>query len=253
MKRPLIVLLFLTVVLAVSPALAAPVTESVDQPAAVYLSETASGCSNNPGPFITLTGELKLGGVNARIILTNNAKFTHVAKQDVFVDVPILDAGEEITIAKQPPEGGAGGNPWIYIQFKDGYGEEVSDPILLGRCVQGLNNTALDFDMLTDIDMDVDSDVCTNHPGPFIRLNGELRLGGLEATLIFTNNRKFRHVAEEDVTVDFVLIPAGTTYTFHKQPPLGGAGGNPWVYVQFLDGSGDELSDPILLGRCNKL
>lgn len=253
MKRSWFAWMLVSVLLAVSAAVGAQVTTSVDQPASVFLSETAAGCNNHPGPFVTLLGELKLSGVNAKIILTNNAKFTHIADTDVVVDVVILDAGETIQIAKQPPEGGAGGNPWIYLVFKDGEGEALSGPILLGRCVQGLKDTALNFGMLTDLDMDVTAEGCSNHPGPFITLDGELRLGGLNATLIFTNNAKFTHVGAADVVVDVVLIPAGTSYTFHKQPPRGGAGGNPWIYVQFEDGAGQPYGDPILVGRCNKL
>jgi len=50
--------------------------------------------------------------------------------------------------------------------------------------------------------------------------------------------------------VSVVLIPAGQSITFAKQPSLGGTGGNPWIYLQFLDGKGGALTDPVLLGRC---
>ena len=94
---------------------------------------------------------------------------------------------------------------------------------------------------------------CTNNPGPFITLSGELSLSGLTARLIFRNNEKGTHTHTEDVTVDVVIIPAGQTIRFAKQPPLGGVGGNPRISIQFLDGSGNPLGAEIFLGRCVQL
>ncbi len=100
--------------------------------------------------------------------------------------------------------------------------------------------------------MSVDSDSCRNNPGPFITLEGELKLGGLNARLIFRNNVIGTHEHEEFVGVDLVIIPAGETIHFAKQPPEGGAGGNPHVFFEFLS-DGVSLGDKIYLGRCNKL
>jgi hypothetical protein len=211
------------------------------------------GCSNHPGPYITLTGEVALGGIDAKLIFTNNAKFTHVHEEDVEVSVVLLPAGETIKFAKQPPLGGAGGNPWIYLVFTDEKGKYYSDPMLLGRCVQGLFNTSLDLDIPSNASAKVTTGGCSNHPGPYITLDGELAIGGLSAKLIFTNNRKFRHVHEEDIVVDIVIIPAGESIRFAKQPPLGGVGGNPHIYLQFCDGKGMELSKMFYLGRCVQL
>ena len=255
MKRPLILVLA-SLPLALSSAQATPATvsASLSQQAHLSLSATASGCTNNPGPFVTVNGELKLSGVNARIVLTNNAKFTHVGKEDITADVVLIPAGQSIQIAKQPPQGGVGGNPWIYLQFQNCKGALLgSGPTLLGRCVQGLNTTSLDFTIPTGATATVTSGGCSNSPGPFITLDGELRLGGLCASLIFTNNAKFTHSTSSDVTVDVILVPEGQSITFSKQPPLGGAGGNPFIYVQFLSGSGQELGSPILVGRCVQL
>ena len=44
--------------------------------------------------------------------------------------------------------------------------------------------------------------------------------------------------------------PAGDELRFHKQPPLGGAGGNPHIFFEFTDGEGDGYADPFYLGRC---
>jgi hypothetical protein len=221
--------------------------------ASVHVEAEASGCSNNPGPFITLTGEVALGGVDAQLIFRNADKGPHERTEDVEASVVLLPAGETIRFAKQPPQRGACGKPWIYLVFTDHYGNEYGDPVLLGRCVQGFNTYDLDFAIPSTAWAEIVTGGCSNSPGPYITLEGELALGGLNAKLIFTNNRRFTHVHAEDIVVDIVLLDAGETITFAKQPPLGGVGGNPKIWLQFTDENGGGLSDEIYLGRCVQL
>jgi hypothetical protein len=213
----------------------------------------AEGCNNNPGPWITLEGELSLGGLNGRLIFRNNAKGTHERVEDVVVDMVILNEGETIRFPKQPPLGGVGGNPWIYLQLTDGSGRAISEKALLGRCVQGLTTQYFNFGMLADASAHVETGDCSNNPGPYITLDGEMRLGGISAKLIFQNNAKGTHKRDENVTVDIVIIPAGESIRFAKQPPLGGVGGNPRIYFQFTSPSGEALSSEFYLGRCVQL
>jgi hypothetical protein len=238
-----------------APAAQAGVTieKSLSQPASVVTKATAEGCENNPGPFVTLNGELTLGGLGARLIFRNNEQGTHEHVEDVSVDVTILEAGEKITIAKQPPEGGVGGNPHIFLQFFDGDWKALGKPNYLGRCVQGLKGAAQLFSLPTDATI-VLAGECSNSPGPFITLTGELTLGGLNGKLVFSNTKKLApHVTDAQVEVKFTILAPGESITFAKQPPLDGAGGNPRVYLQFLDGAGDEIGDEIFIGRCVQL
>ena len=236
-----------------SMAWSAPISASLSQKGSCKVNATASGCSNNPGPYITLEGEMKLSGVKAQIILTNNARFTHSTSADVKADVVLIPAGETIRIAKQPSQGGVGGNPWIYLQFTDGKGGDLGKAQRLGRCVQGLNPAAIDFLLPTAVAANLASGDCENSGGPYVTLNGELKMGGLCAKLILTNNAKFTHATSADVVINVVLLEEGKSITFAKQPPLDGAGGNPWIYVQFLSGSDEKLGSPILVGRCVQL
>jgi len=222
-------------------------------PIAAHLDASASadGCENNPGPFITLSGDLTLGGINARLIFRNNVIGTHERTEDVTQDVVILNQGQVIRFAKQPPQGGVGGNPYIWIEFFDGSWNSISGPTFLGRCVQGLRTTNLDLGLLSGADVQVaSSGDCDNSPGPQITLNGEISLGGLNARLYFTNNAKGTHLHEEATQVDLVILPAGQSIKFAKQPPRGGVGGNPRIYFQFTTPSGQALSGEFYLGRC---
>lgn len=253
MRRSLLMLLALTA-LAATAASAATVSKSFPQTAKVRLNVTPSGCENNPGPYIRIDGGLTLSGVGAKILLSNNVKFTHSASTEVLTDFPLLPGGDEILIAKQPSRGGVGGNPWIYLQYLDGSGSPIGAPIKLGRCVQGLANVNGVFPIPTDATVNILSGGgCSNNPGPFVTLDGEIRLGGLGGRIILTNNAKFTHMASTDIAVDFVLIEDGDSRTFPKQPSRGGVTGNPIIWLQFTDGSGNAIGSPYRLGRCNQL
>ena len=233
-------------------------------------------CKNSPGPKITLEGgQIKLGPLAAEITLANNKILTHHTEPgDIVVDAAIqLDMGGTVQIPKQPSRSasyygsnltgtGVGGNPYIFAQLYDQNGKALTDPIFLGRCVQGgaaINANLLEA-VLATATIAVDSNTCTNHPGPFIYINnGLLSLSGVSAQITFTNNAKFTHVAQGDATVSLDIIVPGGQIVWPKQPPLGGAGGNPLVYFIFKKGTGETADDFVgtwpgqLLGRCNKL
>ena len=117
----------------------------------------------------------------------------------------------------------------------------------------GLDPVAFDFVNLTDVDVDIAAD-CSNNPGPYITLTGELSIEGITAVVSFQNSRKNPpHRRDEVVDVGITILEAGENIRFAKQPPLGGVGGNPRIYLQFVDGEGSALSGEIYLGRCVQL
>lgn len=211
-------------------------------------------CSNNPGPFIYFSGIGSTGGFGVRTIFRNNMQGTHEYTDERKIDVSLQPAGTQIIIPKQPSRGGVGGNPYIYVQFEDANGNAVSNEIFIGRCVQGssfkgsqqLVNAATSY-----VDYQVSG--CANSPGPNITFNTGVTLAGLNARIIFRNNVKGTHEAVVESSSISKVIPAGTGFTFPKQPVLGGVGGNPWIWTQFMDGASNAISDEILLGRCEQL
>jgi len=72
------------------------------------------------------------------VIFTNNAKFTHAASGDAFVDFEVVPGnGFPITWPKQPVLGGVGGNPRVYYIFKNGDEYVGTWPgQYLGRCIK---------------------------------------------------------------------------------------------------------------------
>lgn len=207
-------------------------------------------CQNRRGPWVTLDGTISLGGLQVKVILQNNTKGTHTATVTNETTAVVLNLGESITIPKQPVRGGVGGNPHISIQFLDGEGEELGDEVYLGRCVQGLT-IPLDLLLGALTELRVGVSGCNNNPGPWITLGGDITLSGVGANVIFRNNLKGTHTAEVSTTV--TILEDGTEIKIPKQPVRGGAGGNPIISIQFLDGEGNPVSDVIRLGKCNKI
>lgn len=226
------------------------ITLPVTVPMQVTLNVNATDCDNSPGPYITLEGEVALGGVKAQFIFQNNVKGTHRTTRTVGTPAVLVPMGEGITIPKQPCLGGVGGNPWIYIQLFNDQGN-LTPEILLGRCVQGLTisedvlSTAALSTLITATD-------CSNNPGPFITLEGSLTVSSLKARVIFRNNVKGTH-ENKDTVVEVTLLGDGATVVIPKQPVLGGVGGNPWIWVQFLNGADVPVADPVFLGRCSQM
>ena len=184
------------------------------------------------------------------LIFKNNERGTHTATATYGTNVTLVTLGDAITLPKQPVLGGVGGNPYIWIQFHDGAGKNLTKEIYLGRCVQGLEISP-EFACEAAALADVASLDCSNQGGPVISVGGTVTFSGLHARFIFSNNVKGTHTAVD--VRDVELIVQGSQIVIPKQPVLGGAGGNPIISLQFLDGVGDEIGSPVRLGRCNQL
>lgn len=85
---------------------------------------------------------------------------------------------------------------------------------------------------------------CANSPGPQITLE----MSGLNCRFIFRNNVQGTHTAEATATIK--VLPGGSTVQIPKQPVLGGSGGNPFIFLQFMEEDDSLIGSPIFLGRC---
>lgn len=228
------------------------VSAAFEMPVNIQTSMSTSGCSNSPGPTITLQGALSLGGMGVKLLFENNVKGTHTYTVESTASATVIPQGQSIQIPKQPVLGGVGGNPYIWIQFMDGHDNPLSSMNFLGRCVQGLFTTSADFTLPSTAMAQVSAADCSN-TGSHITLSGQLSLSGIKANLIFANSVNLVHENTQSTTVSVVLIPAGQTISFAKQPSLGGVGGNPWIFLQFTDGKGNTVSGSFMMGRCVQL
>jgi hypothetical protein len=220
--------------------------------ASITLRTTAEGCRNSGGPFITIEGELKLAGFDVNVVLQNNLQGTHETDEFSASLVPIItpDKGT-IVLSKNRQNSGenVGGNPLIALQLEDAHGSPIGAVINLGRCTRLRSSTTVIASLLNDLDMSVDTGNCSGAGGPYVNITGALALGAIKGKLLFFKNPAADvPSATPDVTVSVALLPDKLPLPFPKQPPLGGAGGNPLVCVEVP--AGDSR---LCLGRCNQL
>lgn len=94
-------------------------------------------CTNNPGPYINVSGSMSVSpGVKARIIFRNQRADGAPHEAAAMADVTLITNGLTFSFPKQPVQGGVGGNPWISVRFADASGQPMGAETLLGRCVQ---------------------------------------------------------------------------------------------------------------------
>ena len=222
------------------------VTNNAQEPVTIQVTATATDCTNNPGPYITLDGSIGLSPVSAQFTFQNNVKGTHTFTSTVTATA--IAQGSTITIPKQPVQGGVGGNPYIFIQFLDSNGKALSAPVFIGRCVQGGMNGFASASIPVTLTANISALECSN-TGSHIDFSGTLTTDtAVNAKIIFTNNAKGTHTNDQFITAQ--LLPAGVSIEFPKQPSLGGVGGNPFIYLQFLDANGTPIGSSDFLGRC---
>jgi hypothetical protein len=244
-------MLVMTLCMTSIPAYALQYSDSIEMPAVVNLQTTATGCTNSPGPIVTLEGIVALGDVQAEIIFRNNLKGTHTYIEETRASVN-LNTADIITVPKQPSQGGTGGNPFIWIQFTDGSGNPITGEIFLGRCVQGLDDVHAPIMLPASVTAELSAE-CSNTTDVITLEGGQITLKGLTAKVIFRNNDNPVGGPHEYTTVshaDTVLIPMGEQIVFQKQPVLGGVGGNPHISIRFVDKDGSPVSEERYLGRC---
>ena len=83
-----------------------------------------------------------------------------------------------------------------------------------------------------------------------VQVDGSLAIAGMNAHFTFSNNTKGTKTATSDTSIAVSLLSAGSQITLPKQPSRGGVGGNPYIWVQLVDGNGAALSGEMYMGRC---
>jgi hypothetical protein len=217
-------------------------------PASVDMSAVAEGCTNHPGPIVTIAGDLSMGGVNG-LLRFQNPPGKHSADVDVTVGIRIIDPMPPIHFSKKGSEvEGVTGNPLVFIQLTDGpRGAPLTHEIFLGRCTQGLDASAVLFGIPADAELDFTAADCSNHPGPRITMSGTLTVGPVFANLILRNSGD-THEGDEYVTIAIEIAPKTPVDLPKQGSEPDGVTGNPEIHL-LLDGFEKRLGKCVQLGR----
>jgi hypothetical protein len=237
-----------TFALAPGTALGKSVKMKVLVPASADFSAVAESCTNHPGPVVTISGDLTMGGVDGALRF-QNPPGNHQATVPATVDLIIIDPMPPFHFSKKGSDAeGVTGNPLVYIQFTDGPGgAPLSPEIFLGRCNQGLDASAALFGIPADAELDFSAANCSNHPGPRITMSGTLTLGPLFANLILRNSGN-THKGDEEVTLALEIMPKTPVDLPKQGSEPDGVTGNPEIYL-LLDGHEKRLGKCVQLSK----
>lgn len=220
-----------------------------NRPVTLTLNAKATGCDNR-GSTVEISGALALAEVGVKMTLKNNVIGTHTWETIADASLTIDPVGTLI-IPKQPVRGGVGGNPRIWVRFLDDTGSPLTGYYYIGRCVQGTTLKTLQISLsVPAVARAFFSALECSNRRTNITIDSSSETSGVNAQVVFTNNAKWTHeVGPYDAVAGATLA---SPIVAPKQGALGGAGGNPLVFGNFVL-KGANLTDPIKLGRCNKL
>lgn len=252
------------VAMALGPATPAGATPGVVRhefkvPGHATFDLTEAWCDNS-GPHITISSSIDLGGHAAQLSFMNNKKGTHTLTVQGTVELNILNAQNGVVqIAKQPPLGGVGGNPFIYFQADGG------DPHFLGRCVQNgkIRNNLDQGPFGDDLDVQAFSEIAVQalscaSKGSKLNVNSHSGTGDVNGRIILANNdlgKSPPHINDTDIlaSVGLTLLSGES---IRRGWGVGGTGGNPHIAAETGTLVGDVFAsdnNKTYLGRCKDL
>jgi hypothetical protein len=207
------------------------------------------------GNTVTINGPIGLGGSAAHVWYQNNTKGTH--QSNVYsgvIEAMIEPQGGSVHLAKQPPLGGSGGNPWIWFDAKDGNG-----PQLVGRCVSQSFNVNKHVGGARTVTVNLLETVTAldcSKTNASVHVNHHQQNPNVDGELLFDNNvNKPTHPSTKAAKMTVGL--SGAT-SLDKANDIKAGMGNPLVYLTAGDTQGEaeatqQSGGGLKLGRCNQL
>jgi len=228
--------------------------------ATVDVLSDQSWCDNT-GPHITLSSSVSIGGFAMKMTFKNNVKGTHTYQTVGQAELTLVSntGSSSPQIAKQPPLGGVGGNPFIYYQDPGGANYYI------GRCVQNgkigvtHGHFATNFDVGAFSALTVSTISCSNK-GSSLAVGSDNGTGDVNGKLIFSNSDlglNPQHINDSDVGAAWGFNLFGAQH-IKKGGNVGGPGGNPLVGTDI--GVGADVGSFVAFGgthhdygRCNQI
>jgi hypothetical protein len=225
---------------------------NLNVPATASVDVDATACTNHPGPYINLSGSLRLGGVSVVLKLDNNRNkpgIFEIQTQPIESSVVVTNLTKK-TFAKQPPLGGVTGNPAIYVQLLSGT-TPVTDPVYIGRCVQAAKkHIDASFSSATLLQLFASSLDCNNGGGNQITFGGNFGGSSAVSAVITLKGGNGKWTDETVGTVKADLFGAIGPFSKKGSDP-NGVTGNPWVSLAaVVNGVVGDFTDPV---HCNQL
>jgi hypothetical protein len=224
----------------------------IQVPMSQTVTVDALTCSDEGGKISINGGLVDLRGLAVRIDFRNNLKGTHTATRTTIVDLGRVKLADEHAVAEAAGTSSTG-NTYVSFQLVDGQENPISDEVFLGRCGEASGSVPLRSPQPAKAVVNTLSRNCGRSSGPVVNVSSTLELEGMKLRFAFrdTDDISTPPRASWIAPATLTLVNAGQQIELYKQPSLGGVGGNPFIYVTIVDATGRELSEEVLLGRCN--
>ncbi|MBK5305959.1 MAG: hypothetical protein JJD92_04645 [Frankiaceae bacterium] len=239
-------------------------TTSFQLPVKANVAVGEDSWCDNSGPHITLYTDNMFDGLAANVLFSKNKNdaWHNPAEGESFAALGLSTGTATAGLPKQPPLGGVGGNPFIYIQPD----ASVEDYYYIGRCVQDgkighLNHGrwSVDTNVLATLALSLQALDCSNK-GSSLSLGTETSADAPTGNIVMSNSDMGlnpQHIASVAGAFGFAL---GQGLKIKKGGGVNGVGGNPYIATQLgtVDSLGVFSADASTFNnfggvRCNKI
>ena len=224
-------------------------------PMALHIEPTVS--SGTPrgkrGGSVTVGGTVKAGGFGARLTYRRVERGTCLPLEETSSERIALLHDRSLAIQPRPIDWAELERPPdLWIHYVNNGGSPITPRARLGRCDQG----PFDLSPCLPLNLFVDAIVMKGemydlNPLSELAICGDVSIrSGVSARLTMTNgDPSGTPPSDTDTAVDVPLIPADTLIHLPRRPLRSPLGRDSWIYLAFLDGTGQITGGESLLGR----
>lgn len=224
-------------------------------PMALHIEPTVSAGAprgRNAGR-VTVGGTVKAGGFGARLTYRRVERGTSLPLEEISSERIALLHDRSLAIEPRPIDWAELERPPdLWIQYVTSGGSAITPRERLGRCDQG----PFDLSPCLPLNLFVDAIVMKGemfdlNPLSELAISGDVSVrSGIAARLTMTKGgASGAHPSDADAAVDVPLIPPDTVIHLPRRPLRSPLGRDSWIYLAFLDGTGQITGGESLLGR----
>jgi hypothetical protein len=225
------------------------VEQTVAVPAIQRIAMRSFGCGTGSAADITIDGAAKLYGVAPRFEFRGGTGAEPVSQGSYVDPVPVRELDRHLL-----PESRSGTfDPEVWVDLLDGDGNQMGPAVPLGRCSSGLAAAQVSYPIFSEMRLHPRGLDCDAGDRTELWVQGVMVLPGVRARYSFFDphdrdqNGDVRFITAAEVEV----IQKGYTLEIPLQKIVG-AGGDPTIFVNYVDTEGNQLSSPELMGHCGQ-
>jgi len=225
-------------------------------PMALRIEPTVSSDARrgSRGWRITVGGTVRAGGLGARLTYRRVERGTSLPLEETKSERIALLHDRSLTIRPQAIDWAGSDHPLdLWIQYVTIGGSPLTPRTRVGRCNQGPFDLSPCLSLNSFVDAIVmKGEVFDLNPISDLTISGDVSIRSGAAARLTMSGSHPSHEGESDATVDVPLIPDDTVIRLPRRPLRSPPGRDSWIYLAFLDGTGQVTGGDVLLGRAQQ-